>query len=309
MNLKQLETFITIVRSGSFNAAATRLNATQSTLSARIKELEQALGTPLFDRSGRRALLTTKGRELVGYAERILQLSTEIRLRVGDPAAFSGNVRLGVAEIVAVTWLPKMVAAVSRKHPNLTIQVEVWLNPDLLAKLEKGDLDAAIVAGAEDEVPFEARNVGSVEFAWLAGRSLKLSRKPLTPRDLAQMPLIYQGAESATRRLMSRWLGSELGQAPHSVCNSMAGIASLTAAGVGIGFLPLAYHMDRIRAGTLQKLKTSPASPSLPFSFAYSARQNSGVLQMLADHAVDASTFDFDKAGAADDGKVRRRSR
>ena len=69
MNRKQLETFETIVRLGSFAAAAAKLNATQSTVSARIQELEESLCVQLFDRAQRKANLTTKGRELVSYAQ------------------------------------------------------------------------------------------------------------------------------------------------------------------------------------------------------------------------------------------------
>lgn len=291
MNLKQLETFVAIVQLGSFNAAAERLNATQSTVSARIHELEQLLGTTLFDRSARRALLTAKGRELVAYAERMLALSTEIKLAIGDANAFSGVVRMGVAEIVAVTWLPDMVAAVRAQYPKLILQVDVSLNPGLMSKLASGEMDIAIIAGARSEIPFEARDVGSVQFAWLASGLQQLPRKRWKPRELSEMPLIFQGAESATRRLMSQWLGDEVVPGPRSICNSMAGIASLAAAGVGIGFLPLDYHADRIADGSLQKLETTPKAPSLPFSIAYQSRPNTKILQMLSDHAVRASTF------------------
>lgn len=161
-------------------------------------------------------------------------------------------------------------------------------------KLGSGELDIAIVAGAEAEVLFEARYVGSVQFAWMASGSLQLPRKRWTQRDLVEMPLIYRGEESATRRLMSQWLGSEVSHGLHSVCNSMAGIASPTAAGVGFGFLPLEYHADRIVAGSLQKLETSPDSPRLPFSIAYASQQNTSVLQLLVEYAVQESSFEFE---------------
>ena len=74
MNRKQLETFETIVRLGSFAAAAAKLNATQSTVSARIQELEKSLCVQLFDRAQRKANLTTKGRELVSYAQTAIDL-------------------------------------------------------------------------------------------------------------------------------------------------------------------------------------------------------------------------------------------
>ena len=87
MNRKQLETFETIVRLGSFAAAAAKLNATQSTVSARIQELEESLCVQLFDRAQRKANLTTKGRELVSYAQTAIDLFSKIQHRVGNPQA------------------------------------------------------------------------------------------------------------------------------------------------------------------------------------------------------------------------------
>ncbi|PWT91043.1 MAG: hypothetical protein C5B56_04445 [Proteobacteria bacterium] len=104
VNRKQLETFATIVRFGSFAAAAARLNATQSTISARIRELEESLGVQLFDRTQRKAKLTAKGRGLVAYAHSAIELFSEIQRQLGSPQAQTGIVRVGVAELVAVTW-------------------------------------------------------------------------------------------------------------------------------------------------------------------------------------------------------------
>jgi len=84
----------------------------------------------------------------------------------------------------------------------------------------------------------------------------------------------------------------------------MAGIASLTAAGVGVGFLPLDYHADRVLNGSLQKLETDPDAPKLPFSIAYQSRSSSGILHMLAEYAVQESTFEF--AGKRDPRKGQK---
>ena len=79
MNLKHLETFAWIARLGSFSAAAERLGTSQPAVSMRIAELERTLGTKLFDRAGRSARITPKGRELIDYAERILSLASVIK--------------------------------------------------------------------------------------------------------------------------------------------------------------------------------------------------------------------------------------
>lgn len=145
VNFRQIETFVTIARLGSFRAAAEHLNSTQSTISVRMLELEQALGVVLFDRAARGASLTPKGRELIDKAEKVLALVGEMRLgAVGEEV--SGVVRLGVTEVVAVTWLPRMVSNLRESFPKLTLEIEVALTTRLLAKLTSGEVDAAIVA-------------------------------------------------------------------------------------------------------------------------------------------------------------------
>jgi DNA-binding transcriptional LysR family regulator len=293
VNLKQLETFVTIVRLGSFSAAARHLNATQSTVSARIQELEQALGVPLFDRATRRPFLTAKGRELVAYAERALDLVAEIKLKVGSEQELTGIVRMGVPELVAVTWLPAFVAMVRARFPKLTLQLEVALNPELINRLHEGQSDIAIIVETGAELAFKSRYLGSVQFAWMASRALNLPDKVWTPQELSELPMIYQGTESATRQLMRQWLGSQIDHEPYSICNSMGGIASLTMAGVGVGFLALPFYADDLAAGKLQKLKTDPESPRMVFSAIYAERQSMPMMEVFADLAAQASTFDF----------------
>ena len=74
MRLEQIEAFFWVARLGSFHAAARHLRLAQPSVSARMRELERHLGAPLFDRTGRAARLTPKGRELLGYAQQILSL-------------------------------------------------------------------------------------------------------------------------------------------------------------------------------------------------------------------------------------------
>src|SRR5690606_28537669 len=96
MNLKQLTTFVRIVEKGSFAAAAEALHTTQSTVSARVKELEHYFGVELFDRSSHRAQLTAKGRELFGMSRHVVGELEQLRDRIADKQALTGTLRLGV---------------------------------------------------------------------------------------------------------------------------------------------------------------------------------------------------------------------
>lgn len=282
MNIKQLEAFVWIVRLGSFSAAAERLYTTQSTVSARIQELEEAIGVSLFDRSHHRARLTPKGQELIPYAERLLALTSEIRHRVGDPAALAGVARVGVAELIAITWLPDLANAVHDKYPGVTLELTMGLTNALIANLREGDLDLALIPGPVVEPNLASESVGKVEFAWIAGRSFETRAKVLTPEDLQGMPIISLSEESHHYRTIEHWFSSN--NACFNVStrsNNMNVAASLALAGLGIAYLPPLAYRNEIAQGKLRVLKTRPKLPEVEF-FAVSPR---GRFQPLT-HAV-----------------------
>ena len=135
MNLKQLETLYWIERLGSFTAAAERLDATQSTVSARIQELEEFLGIKLFDHSRRVPKLTPKGKEMAAYSRRLIDLVGEMRARAAPESGVSGRVRVGVSELVARTWLPRFMKMLQDRHPNIVLELEIGISADIGARL------------------------------------------------------------------------------------------------------------------------------------------------------------------------------
>jgi len=234
MNVRQLEALTWVVRLGSFAAAAAQLNATQSTISTRIQELEQELDVLLFDRTHRKAHLTAKGRELLAYAEEAVALFSEIRSRIGSPHSLTGVVRIGVAELVAVTWLPDLVASLHQDYPNLTLELDISLTADLFTRLREGDLDVALIPGSRFDDGLVAQSLGVVEFAWMASPRLNIPEGRLTPSDLAAWPILSLGEGSYHHAPAEAWLMNVRGQRRHAdVCNSMSVLASLTAASLG----------------------------------------------------------------------------
>ena len=109
VTLSQLRTFERIVRLGSFRAAALELDLSQPSVSQRIRDLESALQTPMFVRSGPRVSLTAEGQALLEYADRMLATAGELveRFRTRDP--LKGTLRLGVNETFAFICLPELL--------------------------------------------------------------------------------------------------------------------------------------------------------------------------------------------------------
>lgn len=293
MNIKQLETFLEIARCGSFTAAADRLNATPSTISARIQDLELDLGVSLFDRSQRRVRLTAKGRELQVYAERAIAACAEIRTRVGSGDALSGLVRLGVAELVAVTWLPHFVDLIHRSYPRLTLELQVALTADLQTLMANGEIDMALMPGTRFDPHLATRSLGQVRFAWMAGRGLDLPNRTIDPADFRAIRILSLGKNSFHHRTVEHWL-NERGDAPRVVdlCNSMGAVASLTQAGVGVSLLPIQCYRAEIASGALRVLETCPEGPLVEFFAVYAADATTTIPRLLTELAAASSTFE-----------------
>src|SRR6516165_2843913 len=177
MNLRQLETFYWVAKLGSFSAAADRLNATQSTVSMRIQDLERDFGHTLFDR-GRRG------------AEEVLRLSAEMRERLASNATMPGVLRIGIVEMISVTWLPRLVKAIHQTYPKLALELDEALTQNLVEDLNQGNLDLILAAGRVPGYNFNQVSLGAVEFAWMASPSLGLPQRRLGPRDLQRWPVI-----------------------------------------------------------------------------------------------------------------------
>jgi DNA-binding transcriptional LysR family regulator len=284
MNLKQLETFVQIVDKRSFSAAAEALCTTQSTVSARVKDLEHYFGVELFDRSSHRAQLTAKGRELFSMSQQVVGLMDQLRSRIGDSSALSGTVRLGAVGLVASTWLPALISELRARHPALELQVEVALSRALAQRLKGGQLDIAIVAGPVDDDTLCSELLGEDEFAWMAAPSLQVPRGPLTPAQLAEYPIVSFSHDSHHHAVIKSWFkGGGVRFQAAVICNSMDVIAKLVLQGLGLGLLPSGYYGAEISLGRLEVLQTSPPIPSAQFVLVSPADRQTGFVSAVTD--------------------------
>ncbi len=256
---RQVEAFHWIARSGSFSEAARALNATQPAISNRIRELEAMLGARLFERRGRGARLTPAGRDLLDVAERFVALGEEFVARAAPRSGVAGTVRIGAADTVALTWLPRLVAELSRRYPRLAVELTVDLSRDLRARLADGDLDIAFLVGPAPGPEFEEIPFGQVRNAWMASPALGLGGRRLSPRELAAHAVLTHSRGSHLHRVVARWFADAgvRGLRIHG-CNSLATMMEMTAAGLGVCLL--SPDLARARHGRgLEVLDARPA--------------------------------------------------
>ncbi len=294
LKLSQLETFYWTVRLGSFSAAAERLNATQSTVSMRIQQLEQQFGVALFDRSHRAARLTGKGKELMNYVERLLDLTTEMQQQIATPESLSGLLRVGVAEVISMTWLPRFVKTAHERHPKIALEFEVALTMELMEKLRNGVLDVVLVPGQMHESTLVAYPLGAVQFEWMASPALGVPNSCLTPRDLQHWPIIALSKESYHHATIEAWFKANRAVCKRvDTCNSMGAVAALTRAGVGVSLLPPRCYETDIGEGQLRVIDTIPRMEPRECFAILPVDELRPMAQRIAQLAAECSDFDF----------------
>ena len=148
MELHQLRYFVAVAETGSFTRAAEREGVTQPTLSEQVIRLEsqdKGIGKRLFDRLGRKVVLTDAGQLLLAHAQSILAAVGEAERAVRDSGE-GGRLRIGAIPTVAPFLLPPTVIRFRKDHPGVQILLKEDLTERLLADLLAGELDAGLMA-------------------------------------------------------------------------------------------------------------------------------------------------------------------
>lgn len=222
-----LQSFVAIVETGSFTRAGERMHLTQSTISQQMRRLEQQLGCPLLDRSGRQVVTTAQGETLLGLARRILGLLAQAGDRVGEASL---PLRLGVPEDFAAGAMTAVLAAFARQYPEVRLEVQSDLSHALWQAFEAGELDLALIKQGRGQGEPIAR--WREPLAWVDSRDW-----PAGERD--PVPLVVFPSEGLYRRQITDALDARgIAWRIAYVSASLASLQGAVSAGIGVSLLP-----------------------------------------------------------------------
>ncbi|MEZ5758242.1 MAG: LysR family transcriptional regulator [Emcibacteraceae bacterium] len=159
MDIPQIKTFIAVADTGSFIAAAEKVYVTQSTVSIRIKNLEDQLGTYLFERSKQGARLTFAGRQFLKHAIALVKIWDEARLSVGIGEQMEALLRIGGQVSLWDGFLLKLLSWMRIHAPEIAIRTEMGYSPDLMQKLTEGSVDIAILYRPQHRAGFKIKQI------------------------------------------------------------------------------------------------------------------------------------------------------
>lgn len=297
---KQLEAVYWIARLGGFAAAADKLHTTQSAISRRIRELEDQLDIVLFDRRARRAALTEKGQELASLAGRLLSQRDMAVEQFIRPEALQRTLRLGVTELIAMTWLPRLMNLVQQHYPKVALEPEVESSQGLREALLRNAMDLIVVPDAFHDARLFGTRVGQVQNVWISKFGLVPVERALRVHELSRYRLIVQGRLSGAGLFYTRWLQAQGLEVDNALQTSnLLAVLGLTASGMGISYVPHPCFAELMSQHGLQVLEVTPALPPTPYA-AFHRAEDRGVLftgiTMLAQACCDFSCL-FQQAG------------
>jgi len=245
MEIRQLRHFMAVVTEGGFTAAARAELIVQSALSTSIRNLERELGAELFERTGRRVVLTEAGRALVPQARALLAAAEAVKDAVAAVADLAtGRVSIGTIQTLTCVDLPAELAAFHRDVPGVQVSVRDAPVAELTEALRAGELDLAYLAPDARPLPegltVHATWQEELVLVTAPGHPLAKAGRTLI-KDLAEEPFVDfragTGLETAVRRL-----AAHCGLERRITCDvtQIGLLVELVRAGIGVAFVPRA---------------------------------------------------------------------
>jgi LysR family hydrogen peroxide-inducible transcriptional activator len=280
VTLRQLRYFDALARHGHFGRAAEACAISQPALSMQIKEMEEALGGVLLERSARQVALTKFGEELLTRVRDILRSVDEL----GDFARASrdrlaGRLRVGMIPTIAPYLLPKVIENLARLHPELDIHVRETLTPRLIKEVAEGRLDTAIVALPVSEPSLT--EIALFKETFLLVRPGEQEGMPVPSREnLREMKLLLLEEGHCFRDQALSFCNMQAPPREVLDASSLSTLVQMVGAGIGVTLIPEMAVAVETRSASVSVARFKNPQPSRTIGMVW--RKSSPLARQLA---------------------------
>ncbi|MGE8407535.1 MAG: LysR substrate-binding domain-containing protein [Pseudomonas sp.] len=199
MSNSKLRAFLAVARHGSFSAGARSLGLSQPTITTQVLALERLHNLELFHRRGRRAELSTVGRQLLPIAQQLIALEVEAQGLLRDSGTLTrGQLRLGA---VGPFHVIEMVDAFSQEYPQIELSIRIGNSASVLADLEQYVIDVGVLAGLHDDPAFHSTLYARHPVILFAHQDHPLARYQSVPLEALQGQRMLRREQGSTTRL------------------------------------------------------------------------------------------------------------
>ncbi|MCC0649260.1 LysR family transcriptional regulator [Clostridioides sp. ZZV15-6598] len=267
MYLKYLQTFKTIVEEGSFSKAADRLNYTQSTITFQVQQLEQELSVHLFEKIGRRMVLTKVGENLIPYVNEVLSSFDKMKNFGTDLSELRGDLHIAIAETLLCYKIPAILKQFHELAPNARLFLRSMNCYDIRDSLLSGSIDLGLFYQ-------DIGGIGNSIYTYPVGEySLTLVSSPkiknqfpdfITPNQQLKIPFIIDENNCIFRQIFETYLREKDITLDHTIeLWSIPTIKNLVKNDMGISYLPTFTIESEIKLGDLCEIKTDLNSKTI----------------------------------------------
>ena len=258
MDLRNLNTFMQTAELNSFTRAAEKLGYSQPTISFQIKQLEQELGVQLFERIGHTVSLTQKGREILSYAQRIVQLSDEMSNSGKTEEIPADTLHIGMAESLCQILIIDEFSSFRQNYPQLSLCVTTASTEDLLKLLDHNEVDLICTMDSRVyDTSYVTADEEAVAAHFVASASGVLAKNhSVDMQELLQYPFLLTEKGMSYRRLMDEQLAARSLEVRPVLETARADlICGLVAQNMGVSFLPDYVTEEYVRTGRMVRLE------------------------------------------------------
>jgi DNA-binding transcriptional LysR family regulator len=251
MDFDQLTTFVQVAKLGSFSRAGQKVFRSQSAVSAQIRQLEQAYGARLLDRSAKSVQLTPAGEVLFDYAARLLRLRDESLQAVADRGTtVQGPLYFGANEATCLYVLPDIFAEYQRRYPLVHVSVYRNFSHKILQRLEDGTIDVGIVTLPVKSPNLKVHPIFKDRMMLMVGRQSPLAGlSKVSLAAVAEQPLIFPKT-GYTRQVLDKLFRAHRSRLHISMeLPSIGMIKRFVVANVGISFISESFARDEVKSG------------------------------------------------------------
>jgi DNA-binding transcriptional LysR family regulator len=257
MELRQLRTFQTVARLMNFNRAADALNYAQSTVSTQIKLLEEELGVSLFDRLGKRIVITEAGQKLMRYAQKMIDIEQETLTEISNSEILIGSISVRAPQSVGTYLLPSVLQQFKRQYPRVGFDISSCALFTLQQELRSGIIDVAfLLAESINAADLTAELVRIEPLVFVSDPNHAITKGVgITFRDLNGQSIFLPKHDCSYKMQFEEILTSEnINPSVVMEFNSIEAIKQCVIKGLGITVIPEIAVKDELVQNKLKKI-------------------------------------------------------
>ncbi len=264
MEIRTLTTFLKVAETQSFTQAAALLGYSQSAVTIQIRQLEKELQVQLFDRIGKQVSLTDKGRQLLVYANTIIEAAEQAASLGLDDSEPEGILRLGTVDSLAATILPDLLSQLHLQYPKIRSEIVILEGSEITSAPRQNQVDVVFTVSQ----PRTESDFLTILEAWSPLRLIGSREKfqgshPFTPAELASERFILTENQHSYRDYFERWLAHhDVHMEPTITMTNPQIIVELVSRGLGLSYLPEYTFQSALETGKVSVLDV----PGLEFS-------------------------------------------